>query len=106
LIRAAKLCRSCGNGRCRDLGTDAEPIEIDCPQCGGEGCQACDKGAFKVIGCPNQYCREITGTIELIELFKKGLPPVAGGSLDQAAWFISAAATLEREDNLAKQVEA
>jgi len=42
----------------------------------------------------------------LIELFKKGLPPVAGGSLDQAAWFIEAAATLEREDNLAKQVEA
>jgi hypothetical protein len=93
-------------GRCRDLGTDAEPIEIDCPQCGGEGCKECENGSFKVIGCPNQFCREVTGTIELIELFKKGLPPVAGGSLDQAAWFIEAAAMMEREDNLAKQVEA
>ena len=106
MIRAAKLCRSCGMGRCRDLGTDAEPIEVDCPQCGGDGCQACDDGTFKVIGCPNKFCRDVSGTIELIELFKKGLPPVAGGSLDQAAWFIAAAATLEREDNLARQVEA
>ena len=42
----------------------------------------------------------------MIELFKKGLPPVAGGSLDQSVWFIEAASTLEREDEKAKQVEA
>lgn len=26
----------------------------------------------------------------LIDLFNKGMPPVAGGSLDQTAWFIEA----------------
>jgi hypothetical protein len=42
----------------------------------------------------------------MIELFNKGLPPIAGGSLDQSVWFIQAASTLNREDDLAKQVEA
>lgn len=31
----------------------------------------------------------------LIELFENGLPPVAGGSLDQTAWFLDAARELK-----------
>ena len=96
----------CGPGRCKDKGTGAEPIEIDCPSCSGAGCDQCNDGTFRLDGCPNDYCRAIAGTVEMIELFNKGLPPIAGGSLDQSVWFIQDASTLNREDDLAKQVEA
>jgi hypothetical protein len=36
--------------------------------------------------------------ITLAELFAKGLPPVAGGVLDQSAWFLQAAQILERDE--------
>jgi hypothetical protein len=34
----------------------------------------------------------------MTELFGKGLPPVAGGVLDQSAWFINASRFLESEE--------
>ncbi len=40
--------------------------------------------------------------IELMDLYAKGLPPVAGGTLDQAAWFIRAARYSEHQENLIK----
>lgn len=70
--------------------------------CSGEGCQHCNDGDFAVDGCPNAYCREIAPAIRLIDLYNKGLPPVGGGTLDQSAWFIDAARTLEYEEQLIK----
>jgi len=41
-------------------------------------------------------------TIDMIEMLNKGMPPVAGGMLDQSAWFIRAARCLEHQENLIK----
>jgi len=37
-------------------------------------------------------------TTSLVDLFEKGLPPVAGGALDQAYWFIQAARILKNDE--------
>lgn len=37
-----------------------------------------------------------------IDLFEKGMPPIAGGSLDQSATFVEAAAELNRAENAIK----
>jgi hypothetical protein len=36
--------------------------------------------------------------VELADLFEKGIPPIAGGALDQAAWFLHATKTLAHEE--------
>lgn len=87
---------------CRDKGTETEPIEIDCPTCEGGGCAHCNNGAVRIDGCPNDYCRSVINTVSMVELFGKGLPPVAGGVLDQSAWFLEASRILESEDSRAK----
>lgn len=38
----------------------------------------------------------------MIDLFKNGLPPVAGGTLDQSVWFLEAAKILGSEEAQAK----
>lgn len=84
------------------MGTEREPIEIECPLCGGVGCTHCEDGSVAIDGCPNQYCREMVTPIRLIEHYRKGMPPVAGGVLDQSAWFLEAAETLEHDEALLK----
>jgi hypothetical protein len=98
LIRQGKLCRMCSGKQCKDLGTDNEPIEIECQDCNGEGCQHCVHGWVRIVGCPNKQCSPVVDVVELVDLYAKGLPPIAGGSLDQAAWFIEAAKRLEIEE--------
>ena len=102
LIRQGKLCRQCSGKKCNDIGTEAEPIDIECPACNGGGCDQCDEGYYRVIGCPNGYCGDMKRAIPLIDLFNKGMAPVAGGVLDQAAWFIDAVRVFEHEESLAK----
>lgn len=100
MIRRGLLCRSCTASKCMDQGED---IEIECPACDGAGCEECSEaGHFVVDGCLNQYCRQIVPAVELIDLYHQGLPPIAGGSLDQAAWFIEAARWLKSEENRIK----
>lgn len=98
MIHQGRLCRSCTNSVCRDAGTPQEPILIECPKCAGEGCEECDEGRVAIDGCPNQFCRDVGRTVPMIDLFHKGLPPVAGGVLDQAAWFLEAARYLDAEE--------
>jgi len=43
-----------------------------------------------IQGCPNEYCRSMADAVRLFELFAKGILPIAGGALDQSAWFLSA----------------
>lgn len=57
---------------------------------------------MSVTTCPNKYCREMAPLITLADLFAKGLPPVGGGVLDQAAWFLHAAQILERDEDTIK----
>lgn len=96
------MCRTCTDSTCRDAGSESEPIEIECPACNGHGCDQCDEGSVSVTTCPNKYCREMAPLITLADLFAKGLPPVGGGVLDQAAWFLHAAQILERDEDTIK----
>jgi hypothetical protein len=75
---------------------------MECLSCGGVGCDECTEGRIAIQGCPKQYCREIVPSISLIDLFQKGLPPVAGGTLDQSVWFLEAAKILGNEEAQAK----
>ncbi len=75
---------------------------MECPACDGEGCEECDDGQYKVIGCPNAYCREVIPAVNMVDLFEKGLPPIAGGVLDQAAWFIDCVRVFANEESLAR----
>jgi len=61
--------------------------------CGGVGCAECgDTGKFEIACCPLDYItQDICFVIKLVHLYEKGLPPVAGGSLDQCQAFIHAA---------------
>lgn len=65
---------------------------MECVSCGGIGCDKCgDTGRMNIIGCPQMIITpDVWEIIELAELYEKGLPPVAGGSLDQAKSFVSA----------------
>lgn len=93
MIRHGSLCRECKPGACVDCPTSESPLEIDCPRCGGKGCPECDDaGQFALEQCPfTAVPRHVFRAIDLADLYAKGLPPVAGGSLDQSAWFVELA---------------
>ena len=64
-----------------------------CTGCEGAGCEECEeRGSITIMGCPlDVITGDVWEIIALTELFEKGLPPVAGGVLDQAKCFIDAA---------------
>lgn len=56
------------------------------------GCNECDdRGHFLLTECPQRVypARELTELIRCAEWMKKGMPPVAGGVLDQSHWFMA-----------------
>ena len=70
--------------------------DITCVSCNGENivnCDACGKtGRMVIEGCPEKLITpDIWEAIMLADLWEKGIPPVAGGSLDQARVFVLAA---------------
>jgi hypothetical protein len=69
------------------------PIEGECENCNGLGCEECDgTGRIRITSCPLEVITpDVWEAIRFAELYEKGLPPVAGGALDQAANFIEAA---------------
>ena len=69
---------------------------LECPVCAGDDdaeCPGCKgTGRFEIDSCPKRIVTANTwAVIEAAELYEKGLPPVAGGQLDQTASFLSAA---------------
>jgi len=91
--------------QCRGRPSELEPAEFDCPLCGGDGCEHCDKatGRFALTACPLQYVTgDVWRAIEYATLYAKGLPPVAGGALDQARQFVQAARRIWAEEALWK----
>jgi len=63
-----------------------------CPVCDGRRCDACGgRGEIEIKQCPQTLVTaDVWEAIEFAELYEKGLPPVAGGALDQAQVFIEA----------------
>jgi len=63
-----------------------------CPNCEGKGCEECKDGNIDIIDCPLKLITEdVWQVIRFAELYEKGLPPIAGGVLDQAKVFVDAA---------------
>lgn len=67
-------------------------MSMTCLVCKGSGCKECNNtGEIDITQCPLEFIeREVWDVIRYAELFEKGLPPVAGGVLDQAYCFIEA----------------
>lgn len=63
-----------------------------CPNCEGRGCSECKDGEISITYCPlNLITGDVWQLIQFAELYEKGLPPIAGGALDQAKVFVDAA---------------
>jgi hypothetical protein len=76
---------------------------IECPACGGTGCPSCDQGDFEIDRCPLEVITpDIWEAIEMAGFYKKALPPVAGGVLDQANIFIAACTMIWNEEKYYK----
>lgn len=68
-------------------------------------CDECDDGHFTIAECPKRLVDgEIIETIELAGMYEKGLPPVAGGVLDQAHWFAAACRFVWAEQSRLKKL--
>lgn len=87
------ICRNCLPGKCTDRPSESEPALLTCPACDGAGCAECEeRGELVIVGCPaEQIGADVLLALEMIRLLDKGLPPLAGGALDQTAVFLDAA---------------
>jgi hypothetical protein len=74
------------------MPTPQLPAVGTCVVCGGNAaaCEECSgSGTFDILDCPQRLIDDwVWQMIELAEMYEKGLPPVAGGVLDQAAYFV------------------
>jgi hypothetical protein len=81
------------------LATKEQPLEIECPECNGLGCEQCnDSGYVSVEGCPTEFARPVFPTVRLIEFFEKGMPPISGGTLEQSASFLRAVSFFQQDE--------
>jgi len=65
-----------------------------CMVCDRAGCDECGNvGLIYIAACPLETIGgDVWNALKFIDLYEKGLPPIAGGALDQAQNFIEAAA--------------
>ena len=98
-LRYGEVCKNCpGLAKCRDIPTAAEPLVMQCLSCDGTGCDECDHGTIDIACCPMLLVTEdVLEVMEYAELYEKGLPPVAGGALDQAKSFTDACRIIWQE---------
>lgn len=84
-------------GLASETPTELEPIWIECPSCGKHGCSECQgKGRIKIDG-PIHVPSWCWAVITVAERYRKGVPPVAGGSLDQTNWINEACCFVDNE---------
>ncbi len=58
--------------------------------CGGKGCHYCNGGELTIEHCPLKLMtRDMELFFRFADLYEKGLPPYAGGALDQPWAFIT-----------------
>jgi len=71
---------------------------VECPLCGGTGCEHCDDGFFAVSKCCAKYVDGwLVDAINLTSYVEKGLLPDVGGLLNQSAWFIKLCTVVSNE---------
>jgi len=92
------LCRSCSATQCRTISTQEDPIDIECPSCGGHGCDKCNDGYTRIDGCPTAYCASIYTALDVIDMINKGHLPTSGGTMDQSASIIHATHWFNNEE--------
>ena len=105
LIRCGELCRSCGTV-CRKDYENGSTL-VACPVCdevgtdgNGQLCKHCRDGQIQISECPRRYIgNEFTNAINLATMCGGGDWPVAGGLLDQSAWFLDLKQRLDNENN-------
>lgn len=75
-----------------------QPAEVQCPACEGDGCGECKDGWFEVTQCPNKFIgSELIDDIRIATASEHHLP-VAGGLLDQSAWWFELRQLLQSEE--------
>ena len=74
---------------------------MQCPACGGDGCEECDgRGDIIITRCPQaEIDREASTLIQVLEMCDAGYLPLTGGVLDQTTWFAAAMACYRREES-------
>ncbi len=79
-------------------------VSIACSSCNEAGCDECGQSGYvELTGCPKEMIdRGLLRAIRMADLMKQGLPPVAGGVLDQSAWFVSFYECFRSEQNRAE----
>lgn len=96
-MRCGELCKSC-SGVCREVISETQPAEIECPVCGGTGCEHCVDGYFTLTECPSRYIgAELISDIQIVSCSEHHLP-VTGGILDQSAWWLELKTLLRNEE--------
>jgi hypothetical protein len=77
------------------------PIYMRCLNCDGSGCEKCEfQGTEKITDCPlTLVTNDIWEALFYSDLYEKGLPPVAGGVLNQVAVFTQAFYFIQQEKN-------
>lgn len=77
---------------------EIQPADVQCPECEGDGCEYCDEGFFKLTECPSRYIgNELISDIQIVSASEHHLP-VAGGLLDQSAWWFELRDRLKRDE--------
>ena len=96
-MRCGELCKSCVT-KCQGVVSEKQTAEIECPMCGGESCEHCDDGYYTVAECPTKYVGgELLADIGIVSASEYHLP-VAGGLLDQSAWWFELRQELRSEE--------
>ena len=68
--------------------------------CAGHGCEHCSHGTYLVTECPSKFIgQSLLHDIAVITSSEHHLP-VAGGILDQSAWWIELRQALRNEEAL------
>ena len=98
-MRNGELCRRCGGGQCSEGIDEGNYVELECPACGGIGCEYCTGGFFHLTECSRSYVdAAMVQAINMAAMADKHLP-AAGGLLDQSAWFVRLMTELGNEQN-------
>lgn len=72
-----------------------------CPFCEETGCDRCDNGFLRIAQCPQSLIgREMICDIQVVSQCTGGVLPVAGGLLNQTAYYLALKSTLEADENL------
>ena len=88
--------------------SEQQPAEIECPVCGcsEKGCDYCEGGFYQVTECPSKYIgQELIQDIRIVTSTEQHLP-VAGGLLDQSAWWFELKTLLKSEENVIENEKA